>query len=90
MNFATNRTSVKFIDFDAMLYPMFDHMFEKQLTTELWADIQAFAKVQLEKFDGKPNADEACIERFKSIIAGVVPCGYVVEVVESEDKKGGE
>lgn len=75
--FTNNRTSMKIVDYDNMLYPQYDHKFEKTISSRVWAKIQEAAKENLEK--DSENAHPAVVEHWKSIVDGKVPFGFTVK-----------
>ena len=75
-----NRSGLKVVDYDKMLYPQYAHDFEKNIKDYTWAALQAQAQELLEK-DGE-NVHPNVKEHWMSIATGNVPFGYTV----SEDK----
>lgn len=71
-----NKTSLKIIDYDNMLYPQYDYAFEKTINRETWERIQKQARVLLEETN---SANPSVIEHWKSIDKGIVPFGYKVK-----------
>jgi hypothetical protein len=75
-NYEENKTGMKLINYDKMLYPQYDHMFAKTIKQSTWENIQKEAKKFLEREDYvHPNVRQ----HWKSIVAGVVPFGYTIE-----------
>ena len=73
--YSDNKTGLKIIDFDNMLYPQYDYRFDKTISTKTWRAIQAEAKRRLEEHP------EACFEvvmHWQRIANGEVPFGYSV------------
>lgn len=70
-----NKTSLRIIDWDNMLYPQYEHKFDKTISKSLWGKIQEQAK---ENLKNTPNAVESVVEHWQSIVEGKVPFGYKV------------
>ena len=75
-SYSGNKCGLRILDYDNMLFPQYDHKFEKTISQGVWDEIQKQAKENLEK---SPHASEMVIEHWKSIAAGNVPFGYSVE-----------
>lgn len=86
-NFKDNRTGLKFLNYDLMLYPFYADHFDNVISAEIWADMQGFATANVKKYKDDPKADPKCIAHWESIITGVVPYGYAIKVIE--DKTSG-
>lgn len=71
-----NKTSLKIVDYDNMLYPQYQYKFEKTITPRIWSSIQDAAKKNLEE---SPYAHPDVIAHWQSIVDGNVPFGYVVK-----------
>ena len=71
-----NKTGLKLIDYDDMLYPQYDHKFEKTIKRDTWVSIQKEAKKRLEE-GGKVHPDVA--KHWQSIVDGIPPFGYTIE-----------
>ena len=73
----SNKTSLKIIDYDKMLYPQYEYEFvDKEIPKELWTQLQKEANRMLAEVD---YASPQVIEHWKSIVAGIVPFGYKVK-----------
>lgn len=70
-----NKTGLKIIDWDNMLYPQYEYKFDKTISKSLWEKIQEQAK---ESLKNAPNAVESVVEHWQSIVDGKVPFGYKV------------
>lgn len=75
--FTSNKTGLKILDYDNMLYPQMADKFEKKISRGVWNLLQKEAKERLEK-DGESAADSV-VAHWRSIVAGKVPFGYVVK-----------
>lgn len=71
-----NTCGLKLVNYDDMLFPQYDHKFEKTITSDVWKNLQE----QAGKFinDYSSIADSRVIEHWKSIVNGKVPFGYIV------------
>ena len=76
-SFTHNKTGLRIVDFDNMLYPQYENKFNKTISKDLWERLQDEAKNLLAE-SGR-NANPAVVSHWKSISAGVVPFGYTVE-----------
>lgn len=74
--FSNNKTSLKILDYDNLLYPQYGHKFEKIISTRTWESVQKAAKENLESTE---HAHPAVIEHWKSIVEGKVPFGFTVK-----------
>lgn len=61
--------------YDQMLYPQYDHKFEKTITKGTWEWLQEEAEKNLEK---ETSAHENVIKHWHSIVDGVIPFGYKI------------
>lgn len=80
-SYPSNKTGLRILNYDEMLYPQYDYKFEKTLSPEIWEDIQKAAKEELETDEtvrGYP-VHPAVIAHWQSIAAGVLPFGFVVK-----------
>jgi hypothetical protein len=65
------------INYDDMLYPQYEHKFEKTISSDIWKLLQEEAQRKLEEDSEYANLD--VINHWKSIVDGVVPFGYKIE-----------
>lgn len=70
-----NDCGLKLVDYDEMLYPQYDHKFEKTIRPHVWEALKKKAKQNLE---GAPGAHPNVIAHWESIVRGEVPFGYSV------------
>lgn len=75
--FRYNRTSLKILDYDNMLYPQYDYKFEKTISSRVWASLQKAAKENLEKDFEHAHPD--VVAHWQSIVDGKVPFGFTVK-----------
>ena len=81
-NHEGNKTGLKIIDFDNMLYPQYNDRFSQVLSKDVWVNIQKQAKLLLDTRE-KDQVHENVRLHWEHIVSGKVPFGYVVE---QEDK----
>lgn len=74
--FTHNKCGLRIIDYDNMLYPQYDHKFEKTIRSSTWTSLQEAAKDRLEE---SPGAHPEVRAHWESIVNGQVPFGYRVE-----------
>ncbi len=75
-SFPHNKTGLRIVDFDNMLYPQYEYKFNKTISKDLWEKLQDEAKNLLAE-----NGDcvhPMVLEHWKSIVAGVIPFGYSI------------
>lgn len=70
-----NTCGMKLVDYDDMLYPQYDHKFEKTISQNTWHCLQEEAKRQLKEAGGAHPEVKA---HWKNIAMGIVPFGYQV------------
>lgn len=70
-----NKTGMKLVNYDDMLYPQYSDKFEKTLTPNIWECMMKEAKKMLEE---NPDAHPDVIKHWKSIADGNPPFGYTV------------
>ena len=76
-----NKTSLRIIDYDKMLYPQYKDDFEdRTIYQSTWEALQNEAKRLLDEIDsGKEFAADSVIAHWKDIVNGVVPFGYKIK-----------
>lgn len=80
-SYRNNKCGMRIFDYDKMLYPQYDDMFDKTISPAVWNALQEQAKKNLaedEKDRGYP-VHPAVIAHWKSIVEGKVPFGYTVK-----------
>lgn len=82
--YSDNKTSLRLVDYDEMLYPQYQKKFEKVISKDIWKTLQETAKENLDSLFVNGVFDEngavpKVVEHWKSIVNGVVPFGYCVE-----------
>lgn len=79
---------MRLLNFNDMLYPQYEHRFEKTIDKETWEALRKKASETLAQ-SGDDMCDEVR-EHIRSIADGNIPFGYTVEVKETkgEDSEG--
>ena len=75
--YTTNKTSLKIIDYDKMLFPQYEDYFDKKINSDTWKSIQKEAQKRLNEIYDYPIHQDV-IKHWKSIVKGNVPFGYKV------------
>lgn len=70
-----NKTGLKLVDYDEMLYPQYAHKYSKTISTYTWEKLQEEAKKNLESGEGCPEVRQ----HWQKITEGWVPFGYEVK-----------
>lgn len=70
---------MKLVDYNNMLYPQYFSSFDTVIDEEVWKYIQDKAKENLEKHLDSSNVSADVLRHWNSIVAGIVPFGYVVQ-----------
>ena len=73
--FKNNKTGMKIVDWDDMLYPQYEYRFQKTISQSTWGVLQGEAMKRLEEVH---NAHPDVRSHWQSIADGVVPFGYTV------------
>lgn len=74
-NKTDNKTGLRLVDFDKMLYPQYDYLFEKTISESTWIALQEQARLNLEE---KGIRNSSVVDHWQSIVDGKVPFGYKV------------
>lgn len=77
-SYTNNKTSLRMVNYDDMLYPQYWDKFEKTIRPDVWESLQKAAKENLEEDRGYPVHPNVQAH-WESIVAGNVPFGYVVK-----------
>lgn len=67
----------RLLDYDKMLYPQYEYMFEKTINKDTWKFLQEKAKYMLSDEDF--HVHEEIKEHWRSIAEGKVPFGFIVK-----------
>ena len=73
--YTNNKSGMRIVDFDNMLYPQFEHKFDKTISKRVWESLQEQAKANLLARD---YAADGVRRHWQSIVDGHVPFGYTV------------
>ena len=77
-SYKNNKTSLRIIDYDDMLYPQYEYKFvNKEISPSTWEALQNEAKRLLEEESN--YAHESVVEHWKNIVNGVVPFGFKIK-----------
>lgn len=74
-NYTDNKTGMKMVNYDDMLYPQYDYKFQKTITESIWKSIQDVANNRLKE---NKTAHPKVIAHWKSIVNGKIPFGYKI------------
>ena len=74
--YRNNKCGLKMIDYDDMLYPQYEHKFEKTLSTYTF---EALQKEASKLFENSKGAHQEGIKHWESIVDGKVPFGYMLK-----------
>ncbi len=75
-NYSSNKCGLKIVDYDNMLFPQYDHKFEKTITSGTWESLKKEAQKNIDKGS---QAHDDVKQHWKSIVDGNIPFGYKVE-----------
>ena len=70
-----NKTSLKIVNYDEMLYPQYESNFQKTISQNTWKSLQKQAEIGLKE---SPDAHPEVLKHWESIVKGKVPFGYKV------------
>jgi hypothetical protein len=73
-NYSHNKTGMKLIDFDNMLYPQYEYKFQKTISDSIFKALQEQAKTLI----SESSAVEKVKQHWQSIADGMVPFGYKI------------
>lgn len=73
--YSGNKTGMRIMDYDDMLYPQYAYKFERTIPTWVWDEMQKEARERLKDGHGAHPDVRA---HWQSIVDGVVPFGYKV------------
>ena len=74
-----NKTGLKILNYDNMLYPQYEYKFDKTIDEETWKRLQKEAAERLEEDKENKYVHSDVIKHWQSIVDGIVPFGYRVE-----------
>lgn len=73
--YTSNKTGLKMIDYDYLLYPQYESHFDKQISAKKFELLQKEAKFLL----SNPGGVEKVRAHWQSIVDGVIPFGYTIK-----------
>ncbi len=76
VNYTDNKCGMKLVDYDKMLFPQYDYVFEKKISSDTWELLQSQAKNNLTR--NLEFCHDAVVNHWENIANGMVPFGYVV------------
>lgn len=76
-NHSGNKTSLRLIDYDNMLYPQYKTKFQKTISKSVWELLQAEA-TRLSETSNIDHVSREVYDHWRSIANGKVPFGYKV------------
>ena len=81
MEYKNNKTALRIIDYDKMLYPQYKGYFEdRTISQSTWEALQNEAKRRINEIDsGEESAADSVIAHWKSIVNGTIPFGYKIK-----------
>lgn len=74
-SYSHNKTGMRIVDYDDMLYPQYAYRFERTIPTWVWEEMQKEAR---ERLNDKRSAHPDVRTHWQSIVDGVVPFGYTI------------
>ena len=75
-SFRGNKCGLKIVNYDDMLYPQYNHKFQKTIKKDTFEALQKAAENNLKKHQ---YSSSAVIKHWESIVDGNVPFGYIIE-----------
>lgn len=79
--YKNNKTALRIIDYDKMLYPQYKETFEdRTIYQSTWKALQNEAKRRINEIDsGEESAADSVIAHWKNIVNGTIPFGYQIK-----------
>lgn len=78
-SYPNNKTSLKIVNYDDILYPQYGYKFEKTLTKRTWEGIQEEAARRLKEKEERGYPVHPDVKaHWEGIVAGQVPFGFTV------------
>ena len=74
-----NRTGLKIVDYDKILYPQYKNEFDKVISKSVFENLQKVAQENLEEVKQGREVHPDVIKHWESIVAGNVPFGYKIK-----------
>ena len=79
--YRNNKTGLRIVDYNNMLYPQYEYKFDKTISPETWNALQSEASRKLQESSEFAHSD--VVKHWKSIVDGKVPFGYKVKNEEN-------
>lgn len=84
--FRSNKTGLRIIDYDDMLFPQYAYKFDKVMSSEQFEILQEEAQKRIaENEENEHKAHPKVLEHWASIASGIPPFGYKVELEEIKE-----
>lgn len=78
--YRNNKTSLRIVDYDDMLYPQYEDKFQKTIPEHVWEAIRKEAARRIEEDSkGSRRAHPAVKAHWQSIVDGTIPFGYSIK-----------
>lgn len=85
-SYTDNKTGLKMVNFDNMLFPQYEESFEKKISMEVWENLKKEAALKIqENLKDSLKASPKVVAHWESIVAGEIPFGYKVEVKHQDE-----
>lgn len=83
-SYTNNKTGMRILDFDNLLYPQYENRFEKVITSDVWEAVQKQAKVEIEQASVSVeergySVSPDVLAHWQSIVEGNIPFGFTVK-----------
>lgn len=69
----------RMVDYSNMLYPQYEHAFQKTISSDTWEHLQKMAKEKLDTNNDGYDMHPDVKAHMESIVAGTIPFGYTVD-----------
>lgn len=75
-----NKCGMKIVDYDHMLYPQYEYVYEKTISFDTWQSIQKEAKKNLDDYHSGAGhcVVQPVLNHWQSIVDGKIPFGYTI------------
>lgn len=74
--YSDNKCGMKIVNYDDMLYPQYDHKFDKTISKDVFEELQKEARNNIREHE---YAHPDVMAHWESIVGGNVPFGYVIK-----------
>lgn len=75
--YSENKTGLRILNYDNLLYPQYSDRFEKTISKETWKSVQETAASYIENEGSHAHPD--VVKHWQSIVDGIVPFGFVIK-----------